>query len=98
MDPTGGKIIDEIMSTEPTFTQAVGNNDMTTIGRSLNEMQKLLELLPPHITQPRFRAVATTLIANFNNVATCISQGTCGLSAIFQNMLSCGSALKAFLY
>lgn len=95
MDPTGGEIIDKICTTIPMFTNALGNNNMTTVHRTINENLKLLKLLPSHITQPQFRAFASEYIDGYSKIVACLNQGKCGFQVYYLHMFNCVSPLTA---
>lgn len=97
MDPTGGEIMDQVLSYIPGVTNAIGNNDMVTIYRLMNETQTYLELLPPHIKQPQMQKIAIERIEGFKNVNTCLNQGKCGWQSYVRFLLDCVNPFKTLM-
>lgn len=95
MDPTGGEIIDEWISGIPMFADAVNNNDMVTIQRTLSDTKKSMELLLPHIAQPELRNVFAERLVAFKSLVTCMDQGKCGLRAYIHHLVGCINPGKA---
>lgn len=89
MDPTGGEIIDQVISDSEPFANAFGNNDMMTINQMLKDSQKSMELLALHITQPQVQKFFRERIVAFHSVVACLNQGKCGSQAISQYLFGC---------
>lgn len=89
MNPTGGEIVDKMISDIPIFTSAVYSNETMTIHRILNDSQKSVELLIPHITQPELRGVYSERLVAFKTLITCMNQGECGFRAYTHYLISC---------
>lgn len=97
MDPTGGKIIDQVLSTIPTVATAIGRNDMNTIYKTLDQVQTVLNGLPPHITQPQIRAVSVERIDGLGKVVNCVNRGKCGLQNYISYLFDCVTPFKTLM-
>lgn len=95
MDPTGGEMIDKMISEIPNITNAFGNNDLTTIHRMLRETQKLMDtVVMLHITHAQFRELAAERMDAFNSIVDCIHQGKCGFRAYIHYLCGCVKPMK----
>lgn len=97
MDPTGGEMIDKLISDVPIFTNAMGSNNLTTIHRMLSETRESLDAMASHITHAQFRKLAVERNIAFSNLVTCIHHGKCG-SQEFVHFLSGSISPMKMLY
>lgn len=94
MDPTGGEIIDALISEMPILVDAIHNNDGITIRRIMNEQHQSLNTLTPHVTHPEARKIQSERMDAFNSLVTCLNQGKCGFQAYFHFLKGCFHSLK----
>lgn len=94
MDPSGGVLIDKLMSDIPIFKAAMAGKDLPCIHRILEETQKSMNTMLPHITHAEFHNLAVERIDAFNSIVTCIQQGKCGFRAYIHYLCGCIDPLK----
>lgn len=94
MDPTGGELMDKLLSNMPIYMNAVDKNDVKTIHRIINDNQKFLRTITPHITHPEVRKAYSERIDALSSIVTCMSQGKCGCKALFHYVGGCVMPLK----
>lgn len=94
VDPTGGKMIDEIVSSVPIFSKALDNDDMATVHHILCHHQENMKGLAPHITHDQYREPAAEAIDAFHSLIACMKQGKCGYLAYYHYLCSCINTLS----
>lgn len=88
-NPTGGQLMDKIITDIPIFMNAVNNDDMETIHQMLNEARTF--------THDKVRKVYAERIGTFKSLVTCISQGKCGYNAYIHYLCGCVNPVKTLL-
>lgn len=94
MDPTGGEMVDKLVSDIPLFANSLEKKDMATLHRMLNDHQKAMGAMTSHITHPQVREIHTERMDAYSNLMTCINQGQCGYKAYFHFLSGCINPMR----
>lgn len=89
MDPTGGELVQKVISKIPAMMNAVANDDVATVHQLLNDHKEWMAAITAHITHPQLREIGIERFSVFCKLVTCMNEGKCGYQDYFHYLSSC---------
>lgn len=73
---------------------AIDKDDVTTIHQILNNHQKIMGTITPHIKHAQLQRIYVERFDEFSKLVTCMNEGKCGYRAYFHFLSACIYPLK----